>query len=78
MAEEVAVAIRSETIALDRFLKWCGAAATGGEAKRLVQSGQTRVNGSPELRRAHALRPGDVVEVPGRGKWRVVSLEAGR
>lgn len=73
MDEVRSVAIRSETITLDGFLKWCGAAATGGEAKRLVQAGQVRVNGQPEVRRSHPLQPGDVVEVAGRGTWRVVS-----
>jgi ribosome-associated protein len=50
-------------IALGAFVKLCGAALTGGEAKVLVQSGLVRVNGEIEMRRGHAVRPGDVVEV---------------
>lgn len=52
-------------IALGAFVKLCGVALTGGEAKVLVQSGLVRVNGEIETRRGHAVSPGDVVEVEG-------------
>jgi ribosome-associated protein len=60
-------------IALGSFVKLCGAALTGGEAKVLVQSGLVRVNSETETRRGHAVEPGDVVEVEG-AAFRVTSV----
>jgi ribosome-associated protein len=59
------VAIHTPAIALDQFLKWAGAAATGGAAKALVAAGEVRVNGGVERRRGRKLHPGDQVEVGG-------------
>lgn len=52
-------------IKLDQFIKWVGAAQTGGEAKLLIQDGQVRVNGQLELRRGRKLVNGDRVVVVG-------------
>lgn len=52
-------------LTLGAFLKLCGAAGTGGEAKLLVQQGAVAVNGSVEKRRGHAVGPGDEVTVAG-------------
>ncbi len=54
---------QEETIKLDQFLKLAGAVRTGGEAKRLIQSGLVFVNGQVETRRGRKLREGDVVTV---------------
>lgn len=51
-----------EFITLEEFLKLVDVVASGGEAKRLIQSGQVRVNGEVELRRGRKLRAGDRVE----------------
>ena len=51
----------SQTIQLDQFLKYVGAVATGGEAKRWIQDGAVEVNGDVELRRRRKLVEGDVV-----------------
>ncbi len=59
------IPIRTETIQLDAFLKWAGVVPTGGEAKRLIQRGQVRVNGQPERRRSRRLGSGDRVTTPG-------------
>ncbi|MDI9441779.1 MAG: RNA-binding S4 domain-containing protein [Firmicutes bacterium] len=69
------IKIRTESIQLDQLLKWAGAAATGGEAKYLIQNGQVSVNGNVELRRSTRVQPGDVVEIAGQGKF-VVGREA--
>ncbi len=50
-------------IKLDQFLKLQGAAETGGEAKRLIQSGRVRVNGELETHRSRRLAQGDIVEI---------------
>lgn len=49
------------TLTLSAALKLAGFAATGGQAKRLVQSGEVRVNGRVETRRKARLRPGDEI-----------------
>ena len=53
------------TIKLDQFLKWVGAAQTGGEAKLLIQEGEVGVNGTIETRRGRKLIAGDRVTVQG-------------
>ena len=55
--------IHTEYIDLLQFLKATGIAATGGEAKMLVDEGFIRVNGEDENRRRRKLRPGDRVDV---------------
>lgn len=57
--------IKTDSIELDKFLKWAGIASTGGEAKFLIKNGEILVNGEEEKRRSKKLYPGDVVEVMG-------------
>jgi ribosome-associated protein len=52
-----------KTIHLEQFLKRQGAAATGGDAKMLIQSGEVRVNKTVETRRKRQLVAGDRVQV---------------
>jgi len=72
--EATEIAIRSETIDLDQFLKLAGIAGTGGHAKYLIQEGVVQVNGEHESRRRRTLRLGDLVEVEGEGVFRVVPI----
>ena len=53
------------SIRLDNVLKLAGIAETGGQAKRMIQAGEVRVNGAVETRRKHMLHEGDEVEVQG-------------
>ncbi|MFB2882143.1 RNA-binding S4 domain-containing protein [Floridanema aerugineum] len=55
----------NQTIKLDQFLKLKGIASTGGQAKLMIQSGEVKVNGSPETRRGRQLVKGDRVTVAG-------------
>jgi ribosome-associated protein len=57
------MAVSSNTIKLDQFLKWVGMAQTGGQAKLLIQQGFVLVNGSLETRRGRQLVSGDRVTV---------------
>ncbi|HHW00945.1 MAG TPA: S4 domain-containing protein YaaA [Clostridiaceae bacterium] len=59
------IKINTEYIKLDQFLKWCGIAETGSQAKEFILSGMVKVNGETELRRGKKLRDGDLVEVRG-------------
>ena len=59
------IEITSEFIKLDAFLKFCGAAGTGGEAKNRVADGAVLVNGEACTMRGKKLRAGDVVAIDG-------------
>jgi len=50
-------------IQLDQFLKWVGAAESGGQAKLLIQDGQVKVNDQVETRRGRKLAVGDRVSI---------------
>ncbi len=52
-------------IRLNQYLKIIGIAATGGQAKILIQSGQVYVNGEMETRRRKQLAVGDIIETLG-------------
>ena len=55
----------SNIIKLDQFLKLMDIAATGGQAKLMIQDGIVLVNGEVETRRGRKLVPGDRVTVEG-------------
>lgn len=56
----------NQTIKLAQFLKWVGAASTGGEAKLMIQGGVVKVNHEIETRRGRQLVNGDVVMTQGK------------
>ena len=53
------VAIQTEFIKLDQFLKYVGIAETGGHAKELITGGEVFVNGEICTMRGKKLRSGD-------------------
>ena len=55
------ITITTEFIRLQDLMKLGSIAASGGEAKQLIQDGQVSVNGEPCLQRGKKLRPGDKV-----------------
>lgn len=59
------VAITTEYIKLDSFLKLANAVGSGGEAKILIQEGQVLVNGQVCTQRGKKLRAGDTVSLDG-------------
>ena len=65
------IKINTEFIKLDSFLKYCGAAYTGGEAKEAVIYGKVSVNGEVCLQRGKKLYEGDTVTFNG-NSYRVV------
>lgn len=56
------VKINTEYIKLDSFLKWCGAASLGSEAKFYILEGLVKVNEEVATQRGKKLRAGDKVE----------------
>ena len=59
------VKIQTEFIKLDSFLKFCGAASLGSEAKIYVLDELVKVNGEVCTQRGKKLYRGDIVEFNG-------------
>ena len=61
IAKPQEIAISTEFIKLDSFLKFANAVESGGMAKEVIAAGNVRVNGEVCLERGRKLRPGDKV-----------------
>ena len=59
------IAIKTEFIKLDAFLKFASAVCSGGEAKIVISEGMVKVNGEVCTMRGKKIRPGDVVVFDG-------------
>ena len=59
------IEITTEYIKLQDLLKFAAIAATGGEAKQMVQEGEVLVNGEVCTMRGKKIRPGDIVTFEG-------------
>ncbi len=59
------IAITTEFIKLDSFLKFAALVGTGGEAKRVIADGLVGVNGETCTVRGKKLYPGDRVDFQG-------------
>ena len=68
------IAIHTDTIQLDQFLKLAGAVASGGEVKALLAEGMILRNDVPETARRRKLVPGDVITINGNDTYRVVCV----
>ena len=68
------IAIHTDTIQLDQFLKLAGAVASGGEVKALLAEGVILRNDVPETARRRKLVSGDVITIDGSNTYRVVRV----
>ena len=68
------IAIHTDTIQLDQFLKLAGAVASGGEVKALLAEGMILRNDVPETARRRKLVSGDVITINGSDAYRVVRV----
>ena len=68
------IAIHTDTIQLDQFLKLAGAVASGGEVKALLAEDMILRNDIPETARRRKLVPGDVITIDGSNTYRVVRV----
>ncbi|MBQ3412075.1 MAG: RNA-binding S4 domain-containing protein [Oscillospiraceae bacterium] len=66
------IVIHTEYITLAQFLKYAGAAMTGGEAAEAVRAGEVKVDGEVCYMRGKKLRGGEKVEAFGE-EYQVVS-----
>lgn len=69
------VAITTEFIKLQDFLKFCNAVESGGMAKNFIVNGDVSVNGEICTMRGKKLRPGDTVTFMS-NSWRVAAENA--
>lgn len=66
MEINVPVRIRTEFIKLDSFLKFCGEASSGSEAKMAIISEKVKVNNEICTNRGRKLHHSDKIEVHGK------------
>ena len=66
------IAIDTDTIQLDQFLKWAGVTTTGGDIRCLLDERKIKRNGETENAKRRKLVPGDIIEVEGIGAYEVV------
>lgn len=59
------VKINTEFIKLDSFLKWCGIASLGSEAKMYILDEMVKVNNEICTQRGKKIKKGDIVEFDG-------------
>ena len=64
--------IGTEYITLGQALKMTDTISSGGMAKWFLSENEVYVNGEIEDRRGKKLRHGDVVNIPGVGRFRIV------
>ncbi len=62
MQKEI-VEITTETITMDKLLKFSGVAETGGQAFLMVEDGVVTLNGKVVTEKRKKVLPGDVVNV---------------
>lgn len=68
------IAIHTDTIQLDQFLKLAGVVASGGEVKALLAEGMILRNDVPETARRRKLVSGDVITINGNDTYRVMRV----
>ena len=68
------IAIHTDTIQLDQFLKLAEAVSSGGEVKALLAEGMILRNDVPETARRRKLVPGDVITINGSDTYGVVRV----
>ncbi|SIT87044.1 S4 domain-containing protein YaaA [Edaphobacillus lindanitolerans] len=69
--------IEGEFITLGQALKMTNTIGSGGMAKWFLSENPVYVNGEQENRRGKKLRDGDILNIPGTGRFRVTGASAG-
>lgn len=66
------IEIDVEFVTLGQLLKMTDAISSGGMAKWFLHENDVYVNGEIDDRRGRKLRDGDIVNIPGCGRFRIV------
>ena len=67
------IVIDTEFITLGQLLKMTDAISSGGMAKWFLSENEVYVNGEVDDRRGRKLRDGDIINIAGAGRFRIVS-----
>ena len=70
------VVLNTEPVELYKILKFEALAASGGEAKQMIDEGLVRVNGEPESRRRREILFEDIIDCDG-VQLRMIRADAG-
>ncbi|MGG0656109.1 S4 domain-containing protein YaaA [Rummeliibacillus pycnus] len=70
------IVLESEFVTLGQFLKMTDAISSGGMAKWFLQENDVYVNGEIDRRRGRKLHVGDLVNIPGCGRFRLVESKS--
>lgn len=71
------IIIDSEWITLGQLLKMTDAISSGGMAKWFLHENDVFVNGEVDRRRGKKLKDGDIVNIPGCGRFRLIEQKSG-
>ena len=63
MTEQHSVDLSHFPVELFKILKFEGIAASGAEAKIMIDNGQVEVNGEIETRKRRQIVPGDIIKI---------------
>ena len=66
------IIIDTEFVTLGQLLKMTDAISSGGMAKWFLSENEVFINGEVEDRRGRKVRHGDVVNIPGVGRFKIV------
>lgn len=72
------ISFNSSFITLGQLLKMTNVISSGGMAKWFLDENIVYVNGEPEQRRGKKLYDGDIVNIPGAGKFKLSADESGQ
>lgn len=67
------ISIDTEFVTLGQLLKLTDAISSGGQAKWFLAENDVYVNGEVEDRRGRKIYNGDVVNIPGNGRFKITS-----
>lgn len=70
--------INSTFITLGQMLKLTNAISSGGMAKWFLDEHTVYLNGEQEQRRGKKLYDGDIVNIPGVGKFKIIADDTGQ
>lgn len=63
MSETIHVVLSKSPVELYKILKFEGVAASGAEAKMMIEQGLVRVNNEPEIRKRRKIIGGDRIQI---------------
>lgn len=70
------IILESEFVTLGQFLKIADAISSGGMAKWFLQENNVYVNGEVDRRRGRKLYAGDLINIPGCGRFNLVEPQS--